>query len=386
MKSNIIFFACLLFSFSTRAQKQPVRYEALDSLSAIISKLAVEVDGRGYVDSKTGEITNLSFPKENFVAFYYNKLATKVIYKLGERKETSVLVQGVDLTNMIGITQEEVNHDLIVVKLYYKGNEAAKAKAIAQGDLLAEDKDYLEFYGPNKPNDHRLFNSLSYLCGILQLDNGSLTRQNFIQDNADWKKLTMAAYLQKHPASLRAMQARFSTKNIAAKQAAQVKLYKQLEVKKVALIDSLCKFYKFKPSLSKTEFSAYNEEAAQFIKAARAKVGESGTTYVRKKIKKISPLGTTVVKFNTKDILVLYNVTLAAGSASAMPYFSAMAAVIKQQFPADYIKATEDEYHIHTLKLTSPHSKVIITMTGYTDTTQAYGMDISGADIAFTVD
>ncbi len=88
---------------------QRLRYEKVDSLSAIINNLQAKAAGLTYTDGAGAEHV-LSFPEENFKVYYYNLLGNTSVYKKNGSKETLELTENIDFSKAVSITiQSYVN-------------------------------------------------------------------------------------------------------------------------------------------------------------------------------------------------------------------------------------------------------------------------------------
>ncbi|MGN6421481.1 MAG: hypothetical protein ACTHMC_28460 [Pseudobacter sp.] len=76
---------------------QEISSRSLDSLSALISKNQSRAEGLPYKINENDPQT-LSFPKENFRIWYYNKLATHAVRKTSGNKEILEITEDIDLS------------------------------------------------------------------------------------------------------------------------------------------------------------------------------------------------------------------------------------------------------------------------------------------------
>lgn len=251
MKKLLLLIA-VTFAIFCQAQKVP--YEKLDSISTAISKLQFETNGLTYNDGKTDY--EISFPEANFQVAFSNQLATKAIYKKSNGKELLYLTENIDLSKAIGIVSFPINKDMLVIKLYFPQGYL-KTQIIENGTKTKTiSEEYLEFFRVNKDlnGSSSIFNSIYDLCTSIKKEKKLITQKIIDEENSDWKKLTLEAYIQKHPNSLKTMQAKLRIKTIE-KQKLEYATIADFSIKYGTEISTQ---FLWKPNMTASEFTSYN--------------------------------------------------------------------------------------------------------------------------------
>ncbi len=218
MKKIIALTVIALLCF-TQSFAQVVPFETLDSFSTLISQLQKQTDGKSYKDLN-GKVYELSFPKENFKVWSYNRLATKAVYKKEGNKEILTLTENIDFSKATGISVAEDYKGIVYIKVDFP-KDYLKTQNIENGSVTNTVKEsYIQFfcqYGvlvdtADEFLFDKMFDLLYQLAAQLKIEKGLMKEEDMINELADWDDMEMNLFAEKHPNSILAVQARLNAK------------------------------------------------------------------------------------------------------------------------------------------------------------------------------
>ncbi|SCY55704.1 hypothetical protein [Flavobacterium caeni] len=210
----------LLFSSVGHAQAS---FEALDSLSVVVSKWQAMTEGTTYKDA-SGQLQTLSFPEENFQIWFADRMASKAVFKKTGDTEVLALTENIDLSKATGISVSDNYFGVAYIQLDFPEGHL-KTQLYENGELKETvGVNRLEFfcrYGALDPNKKfyfdLMFDMVYALCNMMKVEKGLTNVDTIRTELTDWNKLSAAAFLAKHPNSLMATQAKLNLKEAEKK-------------------------------------------------------------------------------------------------------------------------------------------------------------------------
>ncbi len=355
MKKLIIIITILFAVAALRAQSVP--YEKLDSISNEISKLQLEANGLIY--DQNNSHYEISFPKENFRVTYYNKLASRAVYKKENGKELLYLTENIDLSNAIGLTSEINKDNLIVDKIFFPIG-FLKTQIFENGKLINTiNENSLPFFYKKTKNFERQFYLLFDICSTISIEKGLFTKSKLNEQKADFKLLPPDKFIKYYPNSLLSMEAEEIIEN---KTNNELNEYNRVQ----SLMDSLCQLYKFKRGLTENEFISYNTEASKIIRPSKRTQYNDGHTLMYWRQNK--RLGINIIDF-TDGIVSRYEEMLVEekGDKKSKSYFTELLNDVKTNIPADYFRHYINEDNTYqSLEIYDPKLKFEIKIYFFT--------------------
>ena len=354
--NKIIIIITSLFVVST-LKAQNVPYEKLDSISKEISKLQLEANGLIY--DQNNYHYEISFPEENFRVTYYNKLASRAVYKKENGKELLYLTENIDLSKAIGLTSEINKDNLIVDKIFFPIG-FLKTQIFENGKLINTiNENSLPFFYKKTKNFERQFYLLFDICSTISIEKGLFTKSKLNEQKADFKLLHPDQFIKYYPNSLLSMEAEEIIENNSNK---ELNEYNRV----YSFMDRLCQLYKFKRGLTEKEFINYNPEASKIIKPSKRTPYNGGHTlmYWRSNDR----LGINTIDF-TDGIVSRYEEMLVEekGDKKSKSYFTELLNDVKTNIPASYFRHyINEDNDYQTLEIYDPKLKFEIKIDFFT--------------------
>lgn len=195
---TILFLAIAQFAF---AQKEPIPYETLDSLSAIISNIQMKRTGMDL--TVKGNKYTVEFGEGNFEVSYHDKKATWWCFLSGNDKEATSIVEDLDLTEVYAVTIDKTNK---IVELSF--TNPFVRQHYEDEELTKNSSSKLPFYYTNDKDRELLVQTLFELISVLKVDQGLMTKYEAKKELSDWTVMNEEAFFKKHPFSILALKGR----------------------------------------------------------------------------------------------------------------------------------------------------------------------------------
>ena len=235
LKIRFNFTAILLLAISYIASAQRVSYQYLDSVTSAICKMQSDVNGYMsiYNDYK------VSFPSASFKINTSNHLATKAVYREFKSDGGEVLfyTEDTDFSTAQGIIVIPMENKKIrqIEVSFPSGTLKVKKVTVNTGVVLPIKDAYVcTFYCLNKYDKSsksflfdQMFFYLVDLCNNLKLEKGLITSGQIAAEKADWIALSADQFIQQHPKSILAAQARLNLSEMIYKKEEQIKKAKE---------------------------------------------------------------------------------------------------------------------------------------------------------------
>lgn len=148
---NLTLITFLLFGLNSFAQKVP--FETLEVFSKEISNFQKNANGKIYTDGKAHY--ELTFPETSFNVSFHNQLATKIVYKKNDTKETLEITENIDLSKALDVKDMALGGVAGSMRIYFPVG-SIKTKVYENNDLKhTYSETYVEiFYDKSSDNDN----------------------------------------------------------------------------------------------------------------------------------------------------------------------------------------------------------------------------------------
>ncbi len=179
--------------FNAAAQKAPIPYERLDSLSRIISNIQVKMNNKTVKEDNRD--VKVGIPEGNFKIYNYNQQATVAYYKNGVLR----VHDNIDLTKVDYINQ---NDGVITLFFPFRSISYQSYKEDGTTFNFGESTHQVNFYYESISDGKILLSTIYNLINLIKIDRGLISEKVVRTEWVDWVNLPKDMFYKEYPRSI----------------------------------------------------------------------------------------------------------------------------------------------------------------------------------------